>query len=137
MKKVLYGVAIIGLVMACISIVNAKDIKADLTINNDAALYGGKKKKTPVALSHKKHADKCGCMICHHEMKSDDDAEKAKAKSCAAKNCHGSDKGEKADKVNNLKSVYHANCWTDCHKKNKPKKVEGGPDLNCNDCHKK
>lgn len=88
------------------------------------------KKKGPVVLSHKKHAEdyKIACTECHHTWKKE---EAKQPKKCAS--CH---KEEKQGKVLSLKGAFHKNCMG-CHRELKKQGKATGPTTKCTECHQK
>ena len=103
---------------------------------------GKKKKGAPayelVTLTHQKHAKEYGdggygCKICHHELKSDDAAEQAKAQKCSNDGCHGAVAEEKRL---DLENAMHKQCYKDCHKTDE-KAVAAKAPKTCSKCHVK
>ncbi|MGA1864220.1 MAG: cytochrome c3 family protein [bacterium] len=147
MKKsfwVVLTVLIIICVGAMVLQVGAKEAPDEMEINSDATHFkDGKKTKIPPAynppkLTHKKHAKEYGeggygCKVCHHEMKSDDPAEQAKAKNCSSEGCHGA---EAKEKCLDLKTAMHDQCYKNCHKTDE-KAIAAKAPTKCNDCHVK
>ena len=89
-----------------------------------------KKKKGPVVLSHKKHAEdyKIACTECHHKWKKEE-AKQPKKYS----DCH---KEKKEGKTLGLKRAFHKNCMG-CHKELKKQGKPTGPTTKCSQCHQK
>ena len=88
------------------------------------------RKKAPVVLSHKKHAEeyKVSCTECHHKW----DKEKEKQpKRCS--DCH---KEKKEGKKLGLKRAFHKSCQG-CHKELAKQGKKAGPTTKCSGCHPK
>ncbi|MGA1841729.1 MAG: cytochrome c3 family protein [bacterium] len=147
MKKsfwVVLTVLIIICVGAMVLQAGGPEVPDELEINSDVSHFkDGKKTKIPPGynlpkLTHKKHAKEYGeggygCKTCHHEMKSDDPAEQAKAKKCSSEGCHSA---EAKEKCLDLKNAMHKQCYKDCHKTDEKAKAANAP-TKCNDCHVK
>lgn len=96
-----------------------------------------KKKKAPVVLDHKQHAEtlKIKCEECHHKKA---DGEKAEQSKCGLAACHEKaveKDGKKYDASvgSNKENPFHINCLEGCHKKDKEKKAP----TKCEGCHPK
>jgi hypothetical protein len=120
------------------------NVPDEFEINSDAKHFknGKKKKGNPayklVTLTHKKHAEEYGdggygCKICHHELKSDEPAEQAKAKKCSSEGCHTA---TPVDKCMELEKAMHKQCYKDCHKTDEKAKAAKAPKT-CGKCHVK
>ncbi|MEW6378994.1 MAG: cytochrome c3 family protein [bacterium] len=139
MKKALLAILVVSLLVISVSALRAADapkVKDSFEINTSADHYkGGKKTKTPVVLSHKKHADTVGCKECHHNMKDNNDS--ANANKCSTKDCHGAEEVQRdGKKVVTLKDAMHSNCYKTCHKTNKDAVAKNAP-TKCEGCHPK
>lgn len=107
-----------------VGIALAQGLSEKVTIDNKYTA----KKKGPVVLTHKKHAEdyKVACTECHHDW---DQKPGTKPKKCA--DCH---KEQAQGKVVGLMQAYHKNCL-DCHKNLQKQGKPTGPTTKCNDCH--
>lgn len=147
MKKtfwIVLSVLVIICVGAMVLQAGGPEVPEEFEINSDAKYFkNGKKTKIPpknkyAKLSHKKHAKEYGeagygCKICHHEMKSDDLAEQAKARKCSSEGCHSA---EAKEKRLDLKNAMHKQCYKGCHKTDK-NAIEAKAPTKCNGCHVK
>ncbi len=147
MKKtfwIVLSVLVIICVGAMVLQAGAPEVPEEFEINSDAKHFkDGKKTKIPPAseypkLTHKKHAKEYGeggygCKACHHEMKSDDPEEQAKARKCSSEGCHSA---EAKEKCVDLKTAMHNQCYKGCHKTDQNAMDAKAP-TKCNDCHVK
>ncbi|MGA1873989.1 MAG: cytochrome c3 family protein [bacterium] len=144
MKKavvaIFLGVLLVGGVSWLQAEEKAPEVKDTFEINSPETCFkDGKKTKVPpksklVTLTHKKHSDYATCKECHHNMKDDKDLKNANK--CSTADCHGAEPHGENNKIIDLKSAMHDNCYKGCHKTNE-KAVEKKAPTKCNECHAK
>jgi hypothetical protein len=141
---VVFTVLIIICVGAMVLQAGGPEVPEEFEINSDVKHFkNAKKTKIPpgydlAKLTHKKHAKEYGeggygCKKCHHELKSDEPAEQAKAKKCSSEGCHSVTPEEKRL---DLKNAMHKQCYKDCHKTDE-KAIAAKAPTKCKDCHVK
>lgn len=137
MRKGIWGLGIAVLagcvVLAGASFTVAQGPADDITIENDGY---AKKKKDPVTLSHKKHAEEyqVACTECHHEYADGENVwkEDDPVKKCI--DCHNPVK-EEAEGLD-LKKAFHDNCKK-CHREAEKNGNMNAPHKKCTACHVK
>jgi len=116
-------------------IIPEEPIESDLEIHDMIKIENeyAERKKAPVTLTHKKHAEEYGiaCADCHHVYKDGENIfeEGDSVQKCSE--CHNAQKSE--GKVKKLMLAYHKNCMG-CHKELKKQAKETGP-TTCSGCH--
>ena len=100
-----------------------------IKIENDYA----DRKKAPVTLTHKKHAEdyRIACADCHHLYEDGKNLFKEGGSVQKCSECHDAQKSE--GNVKKLMLAYHDNCMG-CHKELKKQAKETGP-TTCSGCH--
>jgi len=96
---------------------------AEQKVPETVTIEKAQNKKPPVTFPHLKHSEQINCLKCHHDAKSNADAQ-----SCFV--CHGTDPAAPDPAVASAKeNPFHIRC-KGCHKE------QGKGPTKCKDCHK-
>ena len=96
---------------------------AEQKVPETVTIEKAQNKKPPVTFPHLKHSEQINCLKCHHDAKSNADAQ-----SCFV--CHGTDPAAPDPAVASAnENPFHIRC-KGCHKE------QGKGPTKCKDCHK-